>query len=383
MSKGTKDQGQLHRQYLNATSRVLILDEGEEADLVRRWKEHRNLEARNGLIEAHLRLVPGIARGVADEFGYKPPSGSPQEAWDGYSNVCGELVLAGNEGLLNAASRFDPSRGARFATCARWSIWKACREEAKWLRSPVKYPKGKQTPWSDSLDWPVDDCKQVSPVDDDDQDSFVPLERLTEPENDKLPALGPMVETRADLLENLRERHILRARCLTDSPAKLRVLAEEFGITPVRVRQLEQRAVQSVGALLPQSSMEELAEFYLGNEYPIAVKVGNALQYQIDDRLDKLKLLFPWATQSDRITAHRVADQRRDEASEFNLNRIKAALDEGLTVAEAAEHLRLPSDAVEHLRQLVDWRYSHETRYTLTAAGLEMIEEDDELTDAA
>ena len=116
MGADTETKIQLQGQYLQTIKRFPVLGEDEEAELFRRWTQDQDADARDALIQSHLRLVPGIARRVADEFGFKPPAESPQEAWEGYSSVREELVLAGNEGLLNAVSRFDPRRGSRFAT---------------------------------------------------------------------------------------------------------------------------------------------------------------------------------------------------------------------------------------------------------------------------
>ena len=120
----------------------------------------------------------------------------------------------------------------------------------------MEHPKRKETPWSDSLDYPAKAA---------DDTTFIPIERLTEAPTDGLPALGPMLEARAALLEDPRQTHVLRARYLTDSPVKLKVLADGLGISDGRVHQLEQQAARAVGAMLPQSTLEELAEFYLGN----------------------------------------------------------------------------------------------------------------------
>lgn len=65
----------------------------------------------------------------------------------------------------------------------------------------------------------------------------------------------------------------------------------------------------------------------------------------------------------------------RAEASDYDLNRVKAALEEGLAIRDAAARLNLPLEAVERLRQLIDWRYGHEIRYTLTDEALALLDE--------
>jgi hypothetical protein len=210
------------------------------------------------------------------------------------------------------------------------------------------------------------------------------LELLTEPERGQLLDLSAILEARVALIEDPRERHILRARYLTRSPEKLRALADQFGVSVGRIHQLEQRALKSAGKMLPQSSAEELALFYLSNSPPPpGNNTENPSHCPIDDWLDTLTRLFPLATQRDRIMAHRLADKLRALASDFNLNRVKTALNAGLTVGEIADQLGLLTEAVEHLRQLVDWRYGHENRYTLTEAGLKAIKQVDAVSDAA
>jgi hypothetical protein len=85
--------------------------------------------------------------------------------------------------------------------------------------------------------------------------------------------------------------------------------------------------------------------------------------------------MFPWATQADRIAAHRLADANRAEACDFNLNRVRAALDEGLSLSQIADELCMPIEAVEYFSQLVEWRRDQEPRYSLTEAGLKLIEQ--------
>ena len=123
--------------HLHDIFRIPVLSADEGRELARRYKQEGDIAAGNKLVEAHLRLVPSIAGRVAVKFSYRPSEDDPKEAWDGYKNLCRELELAGNEGLLEALKRFDHGRGSRFATCARYSIRKACMDEAKFLRSPV------------------------------------------------------------------------------------------------------------------------------------------------------------------------------------------------------------------------------------------------------
>ena len=97
--------------YFDRVLELALLSHTEENALARRWRKFGDQTARNLLIEAHLRLVPPIARRY-----YRPGAS------------LGELVAEGNLGLLRAAAKFEPQRGYRFATYARYWI-RACVSE--------------------------------------------------------------------------------------------------------------------------------------------------------------------------------------------------------------------------------------------------------------
>ena len=311
--------------YLQDIFRIPVLSADEERKLARRYKQEDDIAAGDKLVEAHLRLVPGIARRVAEKFGYRPTKDDPKEAWDGFWNLCRELELAGNEGLLIALDRFDLGRGSSFATCAWYSISKACAEEAKWLRSPVRYPKRQFTISSVSLN--------ESTFDDSDEtlQDRICTEPIPTPNRGNIYDLRAMLEAKAESLLDPRERQIVRARYLTDEPQKLKQLGAELGITTGRVHRLEQRAInklQETVSLWPSSLAEELAQLY-----------AMSPPSDLDEWLDTLKQAHPSATTADRHAAHRRADVILAEASDYNLNRVKAGLDEGLTVQEVAAQL--------------------------------------------
>ena len=88
-----------------------MLSHAEESALARRWRKFGDQAARNSLIQAHLRLVPPIART------YHRPN-----------CPLAELIAEGNFGLLRACAKFEPQRGYRFATYARYWI-RACVSE--------------------------------------------------------------------------------------------------------------------------------------------------------------------------------------------------------------------------------------------------------------
>ncbi|RXG86214.1 RNA polymerase factor sigma-32 [Bradyrhizobium vignae] len=89
--------------YSAAISRFDLLEPAREQQLARRWQEGRDRRATDELITSHLRLAAKVARG------YK-----------GYGLPVADLIAEANLGLVIAASRFQPGRGARFSSYALW-----------------------------------------------------------------------------------------------------------------------------------------------------------------------------------------------------------------------------------------------------------------------
>ena len=93
-------------------------------------KQETEEERANALIEQNLRLVQKIAnyflgRGLS---------------WE-------DLVSEGNRGLITAAHKFDPSRGARFSTYSAWWIKQAIRQAIAEQARTVRVPIGTQINW--------------------------------------------------------------------------------------------------------------------------------------------------------------------------------------------------------------------------------------------
>lgn len=102
------DINSLMRRSISATP---ILTEAEEADLVERWCTHKDIKARNALIEAHGKLVASMA----SKF---------QNSGAEFSDLVHEGYIA----LAAAADRFDPSRKNRFSTYAAWWIFSVLQD---------------------------------------------------------------------------------------------------------------------------------------------------------------------------------------------------------------------------------------------------------------
>lgn len=93
-------------------------------------KQETEEERVNALIEQNLRLVQKIA----NDFLGRGLS------WE-------DLVSEGNRGLITAAHKFDPSRGARFCTYSAWWIKQAIRQAIAEQARTVRVPIGTQINW--------------------------------------------------------------------------------------------------------------------------------------------------------------------------------------------------------------------------------------------
>lgn len=259
--------------FMEMADRYPMLNADEEKRLALAWQERGDRQALDKLVGSHLRLVIKIAR---DNSGYGLP--------------IGDLIGEGNVGLLQAADRFDPERGVRFATYAAWWIRAMIREYALYTRSLVKMGT---TAAQKKLFFNLSRLKSELKVHDngDLEPSVVRriAERLEVPEadviqmNERLSApdwslnatagdeefgeyqellveQGPDPEEQAAEADQMtkrsallgeamaglsaRERHILRQRKLTEEPQTLDELSQHYGISRERVRQIEARAIE-------------------------------------------------------------------------------------------------------------------------------------------
>lgn len=108
--------------YLTDIGQFKILTAEEEKELAMKGTQ----EARNKLVEHNLRLVVSIAK-----------------RYRGYTEVSfGDLIQFGNEGVMNAARKFDVKKGCRFSTYATWwinqAIQRGMSETSRNIRVPVQ-----------------------------------------------------------------------------------------------------------------------------------------------------------------------------------------------------------------------------------------------------
>ncbi len=260
--------------YLEVIRRFPMLERREEYTLAKRWRRHGDREAAHKLITSHLRLVAKIA------MGYR-----------GYGLPISEVISEGNVGLMQALERFEPEKGFRLSTYATWWIKASIQEyilrswslvkmgttaNQKKLFFNLRKAKSKISALAEG-DMRSDQVKIIArrlgvtetdvidmnrrlggdaslnaPIGDGDfgewQDWLVD-ERAdqettlaaSEEFNNRRRALASALSVLND-----RERRIFEARRLAEDPIRLRELAEEFGLSRERVRQIEVRSVEKV-----------------------------------------------------------------------------------------------------------------------------------------
>jgi RNA polymerase sigma-32 factor len=106
--------------FIGEAARFPVLSPEQEQSLATAWRERGDRAALEHLIGSHVRLVVKMARGFS-----------------GYGEPLTDLVAEGNVGLMQAAERFDPERGIRFATYATWWVRAAMQQHVLRFRSPV------------------------------------------------------------------------------------------------------------------------------------------------------------------------------------------------------------------------------------------------------
>jgi RNA polymerase sigma-32 factor len=261
--------------YFKEIQRFPMLDPQEEYMLARRWREDGDRDAAHRLIISHLRLVAKFARG-----------------YRGYGLPIADLISEGHVGLLQAVERFEPERGFRFSTYAVWWIKAAIQEYI--LRSWTLVKMG-TTASHRKLFFNLRKAKsRISVLDEgdmrpdqvnliakrlgvteravidmnrrlggdaslndpirEDRDSTEWQDWLVgdSPDQETTLAAKEEFDNRRNALSvvlgalNARARRIFESRRLAEDPMTLAELADEFGVSRERVRQIEARAFEKV-----------------------------------------------------------------------------------------------------------------------------------------
>ncbi len=264
--------------YISAVNRLPMLTHDEEISLARSLRNNNDLAAAQKMVLSHLRLVVSIARGYL-----------------GYGLPHADLIQEGNIGLMKADKRFDPDQNVRLVSYAmhwikaeiheyilkNWRLVKVATTKAQRklffnLRSHKESLDTMTPAQVDALAKTLDvkreeviemetrlsgrDIALEAPANDDD-DKFSPIAYLSsessEPTHvlesqqyDRLQSEG--LEAALSKLDD-RSRRIVEARWLANddgSGATLHELADEFGVSAERIRQIEVVALKKMKTTL-------------------------------------------------------------------------------------------------------------------------------------
>ena len=258
--------------YLQEISRIPVLDANEEQALARRLRDQQDLEAAQRLVISHLRFVVHIAR-----------------SYQGYGLPIIDLVQEGNIGLMKAVKRFDPDQNVRLVSFAvhwiraeiheyilrNWRIVKVATTKAQrklffrlrsWKKNLGWLTAEETSRMADDLGVPEDTVREMESrmsgqdlgfeldADDDEGTPHAPATYLQSPEHDPARRLEHMDDQQHQLgrlqegmarLDD-RSRDIIRRRWLSDNRATLHDLADEYGVSAERIRQIEKSAMKKV-----------------------------------------------------------------------------------------------------------------------------------------
>ena len=262
--------------YIGAVHRIPVLSAENEQALARRFQQDQDLDAARELVHSHLRFVVHVARG-----------------YNGYGLQIGDLIQEGNIGLMKAVKRFDPNQGVRLVSFAvhwiraemhefilkNWRIVKVATTKAQrklffnlrkskkrlgWMNAEevsavardlkvtereVLEMESRLSGRDIGFDAPneADDDAPPSPamyLIDSSDDPSLAYERADHEDN--------QLELLRDGLGELdvRSRDIIKRRWLDDdNKATLQELADAYGVSAERIRQIEANALKKMKAL--------------------------------------------------------------------------------------------------------------------------------------
>jgi RNA polymerase sigma-32 factor len=259
--------------YVERVSSLPVLSREEEFELAERFRRDNDLDAARALVLSHLRFVVHIARGYM-----------------GYGLPVGDLIQEGNVGLMKAVKRFDPSVGVRLVSFAVHWIRAEIHEYVlrNWRLVRVATTKAQRKLFFNlrrmkkNLAWLSEDETQAvardlgvevrevremeqrlsardlsfdpAPAEDEGETVFSPASYLPAENADPAAAVEAAEweevtsDSLADALSRLdaRSRRIIESRWLADDKLTLHDLADEFGVSAERIRQVEAQALKKL-----------------------------------------------------------------------------------------------------------------------------------------
>ena len=266
--------GQNLEAYLNSIQNIAILTPEEERKLAEDLYYREDLEAARQLVMAHLRFVVHIARG-----------------YSGYGLPQADLIQEGNVGLMKAVRKFNPEVGVRLISFAvhwikseiheyvlrNWKIVKVATTKAQRKLFFNLRNKKKDITWlseddvkmiSSELGVKEDTVREMeqrmsshdvsfdpySADDGEEGNTYSPADYLTNEDSDPMEIVEredfarDQINQLQDAISDLDERSqlILKERWLTDDKPTLHELADKYGISAERIRQIEKKAMEKI-----------------------------------------------------------------------------------------------------------------------------------------
>jgi len=262
--------------YLERVSRIPVLSREDERALAERFRSQEDLQAARELVLSHLRFVVHIARG-----------------YSGYGLPMGDLIQEGNVGLMKAVKRFDPGLNVRLVSFAvhwiraeiheyvlrNWRLVKIATTKAQrklffnlrrlkknlsWLSAEetlavahdLGVSPGEVTEMEKRLaarDLSFDPAPEA-----DDDEIYSPAAYLPAPDADPAEQVED-AESADDSSERLRgalgrldsrSRDIVQRRWMSETKATLHELADKYGVSAERIRQIESSALGKLRGMM-------------------------------------------------------------------------------------------------------------------------------------
>jgi len=271
----------LDRKFISKTMKAPLLEREEEVKLGNELRDKGDEKALDKLVSSHLRLVVKMAAG-----------------FKGYGLPVSDLIQEGTLGLMDAAKKFDPEKGVRFSTYARWWILASIQDYVMRNSSIVKIGT---TPAQKSLFFNLRRLRAkisnnlVGPMSDEDRLEIARILGVPKASVERMEALLSgydaslnstigsgesdgselqefLEDDRPNPEENIayqshqtsrrnsiakamaaldeRERQIIKHRFLEENKPTLEEIGHDFGVSKERIRQIESRALEKLKLFL-------------------------------------------------------------------------------------------------------------------------------------
>src|SRR5579872_1519073 len=267
--------------YIDRVSQIPVLTRDEERKLAERFRRENDLDAARELVLSHLRFVVHIARG-----------------YSGYGLPMGDLIQEGNVGLMKAVKRFDPAVNVRLVSFAvhwiraeiheyvlrNWRLVKIATTKAQrklffnlrrlkknltWLSAEETAAVARDLGVSPSEVTEMEKrlaARDMSfdPTPESEEDEiYSPASYLPAADADPAESVEN-AEWEVDSSDRLQEamgrldersRDILQKRWMTDDKSTLHELADKYGVSAERIRQIEANALAKLRGFIGERAV--------------------------------------------------------------------------------------------------------------------------------